>query len=83
MARGDFGGEFTRVPVGSLALGGIDQDDVQPKGDILIGGEPIDFEKTDTNGDGVGQAPPVVFYKNGTGTRNSVANTSQSQSTLL
>ena len=72
IANGDFHGSFVRTEGGSLALGGVDKNDAAPKGDILIGGEPIDFELTDTNKDGVIEAPPVVFLRvdsNGKGTR--------------
>ena len=72
VAKGDFDGSFVRTEGGSLALGGVDKNDAAPKGDILIGGEPIDFELTDTNKDGVIEAPPVVFLRvdsNGKGTR--------------
>ena len=58
----------------ALGLGGIDKDARTECGacDILIGGEPIEFERTDTNKDGVIEAPPVIVYKvysNGKGTR--------------
>ncbi len=72
LAKGDFYGSFTRDGDGDLSLGGMDKNDVDAKGDILIGGEPIDFELTDTNKDGVIEAPPVIVYKaagNGKGTR--------------
>ncbi len=72
LAKGKFYGSFTRDGDGELALGGADKDDVQAKGDILIGGEPIDFELTDTDGDGVVLAPPAVSLRvagNGKGTR--------------
>ncbi len=72
VAKGDFYGSFVRTSEGELTLGGVDKNDIQARGDILIGGEPIDFELTDTNKDGVIEAPPVVFlrvYSNGKGTR--------------
>lgn len=72
LSKGDFYGSFARDLDGDLALGGADKNDVDAKGDILIGGEPIDFELTDTNKDGVIEAPPVIVYKvdsNGKGTR--------------
>ncbi len=73
LSKGDFYGSFTRDLDGDLAVGGADKNDVDAKGDILIGGEPIDFELTDTNKDGVIEAPPVIVYKvdsNGKGTRD-------------
>ena len=43
-------------------LAGADKDAVSARGDILIGGEPIGFERTDTNKDGVLTAPPAVVF---------------------
>lgn len=70
LSKGDFSGGFTRDDGGNLALGGVDKNDVQSKGDILIGGEPIDIEKTDTNGDGFVCAAPALlkFILKGEGT---------------
>lgn len=84
LSKGKFYGQFTRDDGGNLRLAGADKNAVSPKGDILIGGEPIDFELTDdTDGDGVISAPPVVLMKNGTGTRNTASNTSQTQQAQL
>lgn len=69
LSKGKFYGSISRDADGDLSLAGADKDQIQAKGDILIGGEPIDFELTDTNGDGEIDAPPVVFYHNGKGTR--------------
>lgn len=73
LTRGQFFGSFIRDPDGDLALAGIDRAAAIPKGDILIGGEPIDFElTTDDDGDGVINGPPVVVMMttgNGKGTR--------------
>jgi hypothetical protein len=72
LSKGAFYGSLTRDADGELALSGADKDEVQSKGDILIGGEPIDFELTDTNKDGVIEAPPVIQLLtsgNGKGTR--------------
>lgn len=72
LAKGKFYGTFGFSSGGSLGLAGADKDEVQPKGDILIGGEPIDFELTDTDKDGVIEAPPVVVLRvsgHGKGTR--------------
>lgn len=71
-AKGDFYGSFVRTGEGDLSLGAVDKNDIDAKGDILIGGEPIDFELTDVDKDGVIEAPPVVFLRvdsNGKGTR--------------
>lgn len=57
---------------GEVSVLGADKDEVQPKGDILIGGEPIDFELVDIDEDGVIEGPLVVVmrvYSNGKGTR--------------
>jgi len=87
LAKGKFYGSFTRDEDGDLGLGGIDKDAraACDACDILIGGEPIDFERTDTNKDGVIEAPPVIVYKvdsNGKGTR-AAATTSNGSPGLL
>jgi hypothetical protein len=72
LAKGKFYATFTRDEDGDLSLGGADKDLISAKGDILIGGEPIDFELTDANKDGVLEAPPVVLLRtssDGKGTR--------------
>lgn len=69
LAKGSFYGTLTRDEDGDLALAGVDKDDIVAKGDILIGGEPIDFELTDADKDGVIEAPPAILYHNGKGTR--------------
>lgn len=72
LAKGKFYGTLGRDEDGDLGLAGADKDDVVSKGDILIGGEPIDFELTDTNKDGTIEAPPAVLLSttgNGKGTR--------------
>lgn len=72
VANGDFYGSFTRTEGGELALGGMDKNDIQAKGDIIVGGEPIDFELVDIDEDGVIEGPLVVVmrvYSNGKGTR--------------
>jgi hypothetical protein len=72
LAKGRFNGSFARDEDGQVALAGADNDTISAKGDILIGGEPIDFELVDVDDDGGVQAPPVVVmrvYSNGKGTR--------------
>lgn len=72
LAKGDFYGSFVRASDGELTLGGVDKNVIDAKGDILIGGEPIDFELTDADKDGVIEAPPAVLlrvYSDGKGTR--------------
>ncbi|MDP2313851.1 MAG: hypothetical protein Q8P41_13165 [Pseudomonadota bacterium] len=72
LSKGDFSGGISRDGDGDLGLGAIDRHDVESKGDILIGGEPIDFELTDTDGDGEIEAPPAILLMttgNGKGTR--------------
>ncbi len=79
LAKGKFYGSFSRDGDGDLNLAGADKGDIQSKGDILIGGEPIDFElTTDDNGDGVLNPPPVspVVFGNGSGTKNAASQTS-------
>ncbi|MDP2313564.1 MAG: hypothetical protein Q8P41_11710 [Pseudomonadota bacterium] len=61
---GKFEGQFGVDSDGATDLGFIGSGGATvSKGDILIGGEPIDFELTDTNGDGVISAPPVVVFR--------------------
>lgn len=72
LSKGKFYGSFTRNDDGDLGLAGADKDAVSPRGDILIGGEPIGFELTDTNKDGVITGPPAIVFRttgNGKGTR--------------
>ncbi len=61
LSKGKFYGGLTRNEDGALGLAGVDKDAVSPRGDILIGGEPIDFERTDTNKDGVITTPPALM----------------------
>lgn len=69
--KGMFYGQFSVSEYGELGLAGADKNEVVPRGDILIGGEPIGFELTDTNGDGVVTGPPdVIWASNGKGTRD-------------
>lgn len=66
LAKGKFYGSFSRDGDGDLTIAGADKDVVQAKGDILIGGEPIDVEMTtDTNKDGVLNGPALATYKTG------------------
>lgn len=67
LAKGKFYGTLTRDVDGELPLAGADKDEVQAKGDILIGGEPIEFELTDTNKDGVVAAPAACARDFGKG----------------
>ena len=61
LAKGKFYGSFSRDGEGDLTLAGADKNHVEARGDILIGGEPIDFElTTDDNGDGVLNGPPLT-----------------------
>ena len=78
LAKGKFYGSFSRDGDGDLNLAGADKNNVDAKGDILIGGEPIDFElTTDDNGDGVLNPPPLTpVFGNGSGTKNSASQNS-------
>jgi hypothetical protein len=85
LSKGKFHGTLGVSLGGNLSLGAADKNDVQPKGDILIGGEPIDFELIDDDGDGTAEAPPVVMLLtagNGKGTR-AVATTNNGTPGLL
>lgn len=80
---GHFAGQLGADDDGDLGLAAIDpRGPVQSKGDILIGGEPIGIERT-AGGTTILSAPPAVVLKNGTGTRNTQANTGQTQQTHL
>ncbi len=63
LSKGSFYSSFVHVEGGSMIFGGADKHDIDAKGDILIGGESIDFERTDTNKDGVIDAPPVIVMR--------------------
>ncbi len=77
LSKGKFYGSVTRNDDGALGLAGADKDAVSPRGDILIGGEPIGFELTDSNKDGVITTPPVVVMMvAGPPTRSKVLNVS-------
>ncbi len=86
LARGKFFATVCNDEDGDLAFAGKDKDVAVARGDILIGGEPIGFERTvDTDGDGVIEAPPAVSLRvesNGKGTRN-VATTTSGKPGLL
>ncbi len=84
LAKGKFYATLSRDGDGDLSLSGADKDTVSAKGDILIGGEPIDFELT-TNDDGVEEisAPPAVMLSNGSGTRFTSSTSTQTQQTEL
>lgn len=85
LSKGKFHGTLGVSLGGNLSLGAADKNDVQPKGDILVGGEPIDFELIDDNGNGTVEAPPVVMLLttgNGKGTR-AVATTNNGKPALL
>ena len=86
LSKGKFVANIGRDEDGKLALGGQDKDAAAPRGDILIGGEPIDFELTsDDDGDGVIEGPPAVVLRtdsNGKGTRQ-VATTTNGSPGLL
>lgn len=67
LAKGKFYGTLGRDLDGDLNLRGADKDTIDAKGDILIGGEPIDFELTDMDKDGYLDAPPVMIHEDGEG----------------
>jgi hypothetical protein len=67
LSRGHFAGQFGTDSDGDTDLTNIDLGGAtQSRGDILIGGEPIDIEKEDGGG-GPGNVPPVLFYYTGGG----------------
>ncbi len=69
-------GQFDAGDDGLPGLSYRDAAALLPRGDILIGGEPIDFEMT--AGDRtVRTAPPVIQYLNGKGTKNSTSTAGQ------
>lgn len=61
LAKGKFAGSFSRDGDGDLELAGADKDDVVSEGSIVTAGSALAFElTTDTNKDGVLNAPPVT-----------------------
>ena len=69
LAKGTFYGQFSRDEDGDLALAGRDKDAVQARGDILIGGEPVDIELVydPETGETTGMSPPVLQCATGGG----------------
>lgn len=67
LVKGKFYGTLGRDLDGDLSLRGADKDTIDAKGDILIGGEPIEFELTDMDKDGYIDAPPVMIHQDGDG----------------
>lgn len=77
---GQFIGGETNCDLAAVPSGGT----VVSRGDILIGGEPIDIELTsDVDGDGVIEAPPAVVMKDGSGTRRVATTSGQTVPVLL
>lgn len=71
-------GQFDAGDDGLPGLSYGDTAALLPRGDILIGGEPIDFEMT--AGDRtLRTAPPVIQYLNGKGTKNSTSTAGQTK----
>ncbi|HNC99469.1 MAG TPA: hypothetical protein PKW90_25270, partial [Myxococcota bacterium] len=87
LARGTVFGQVAWGAGGDLVLSGRDKDVVVARGDILIGGGPVDIElpNPETGEPMVGVPPVVVLHatSNGKGTRNTASNTGQTQSTDL
>lgn len=82
LARGDFAGRFGVDADGELVLAGIDGTGrPASRGDILIGGEPIDIER-EVGDDLVPTLPPAIVRKDGKGTRP-VATTTHGKPALL
>lgn len=78
-----FSGRVSPDPVHAVALAATSPVKGETsKGDILIGGEPIDIE-LELAPDGLPAVPPVVQLRNGTGTRAVHPNMSQTQQTHL
>ena len=68
LSKGTFYSDVSRNEDGALGLAGADEDAVSARGDILIGGEPIGFELTDSNKDGVITTPPAILMQTDSGT---------------
>lgn len=83
LAKDEFVGSFTRNDEGNLVLAGLDDKAAAPRGDILIGGAPIDFELTDVDKDGYVDAPPVVMRSGGFGNGYQGSTTQTQQAQLL
>jgi hypothetical protein len=85
LAKGKFAGQFGTDADGETDFGSINKaGDTVSRGDIPIGGEPIDLEM-EVEGEVVPVAPPALVYKpfsNGSGTRK-VATTNNGSPGLL
>jgi hypothetical protein len=72
LAKGNFYGAFSRDGDGDLILSGVDEGDAESRGDVVVAGDPLTFELTDTDGDGVVSPPPLAAVSgNSLGTKNS------------
>ena len=60
LAKGKFYGSFSRDGDGDLVLAGEEKDAVSSEGSIVVAGDSVAFELTDTNKDGVVNGPPLV-----------------------
>ncbi len=75
LSKGKFVASVDSDGNGGVGLASADKNTIQARGDILIGNEPFEFEKTDDNGDGWLTPPPViVLMTTGNGTRSKVIN---------
>jgi hypothetical protein len=79
LAKGKVSALFVRDAEGEVGLGASARE-VSPRGDILIGGEPIDIERTGPGGEVL--PPPAIVLNNGSGTRP-VATTNNGKPGLL
>ena len=72
LAKGNFYGGFSRDGDGDLALAGADKNAGTSRGDVVVGGDPIEFGlQTDENGNAVYVPPPLTpVFGNGSGTKN-------------
>ncbi|MES2643364.1 MAG: hypothetical protein V4850_28020 [Myxococcota bacterium] len=67
LAKGKFHGSFLRDPDGELTLAGADKGLVSSRGELVLMGDPIAVEQTDTNKDGVVTPPAAVAVELGGG----------------
>ena len=60
LSKGKFFGSFSRDGDGDLTLAGADKNAGTSEGNIVVAGDSVAFELTDTNKDGVIDGPPII-----------------------
>lgn len=60
LSKGKFFGAFSRDGDGDLNLAGADKNAGPSEGGVIVAGDAVSFELTDTNKDGVIDGPPII-----------------------